>query len=196
MKEQNISVKYKKYVVISLFLICLLFLSTKNGNINHAQIINAPNKIFCSVANKEYTYNFKMSDKLIGTGEVNLSVENNEIKGTAVGFAMTDQCEKIDFLTDIIGLVDTANGDIKVSVNGEGQPKGILLPGKVSFEGPLKGSLNGKTVKLKGNVNIKGGLARIAGFKNKEDLTIEITDTSLARSLNQVQNKKNLALYN
>jgi len=169
--KEYISSRYKKYVVISIFLICLLFFSSKHGNINHAQIINPPSRILCSVANKEYTYNFKISDKLIGTGEVNLSVENNAIKGTAVGFGMTDQCD-LDFLTNIKGLIDTASGDIKVSVNGKCEPKGLMLPAKVSFEGPLKGFLEGKTVRLQGNVNIKGGLARMAGFRNKEDLII------------------------
>lgn len=194
-QEDNISFRYKKYVVISIFLICLLFFSDKHGGINHAQIINPPSRILCSVANKEYTYNFKISDKLVGTGEVNLSVEDNEVKGTAVGFGMTVQCD-LDFLTNIKGLIDTANGDIKVSVNGKCEPKGLMFPAKVSFEGPLKGFLEGKTVRLKGNVNIKGGLARMAGFRNKEDLIIEIEDTTLARSLNRIQNKKNLALYN
>ena len=195
MKEQNIFVKFKKYAAISLSLICFLFFSSSHSNINHAQIINPPNKIFYSVANKEYTYIFKISDKLVGTGEINLSVENNKIKGTALGLGMTNQCN-IDFFTDIKGIVDTSEGNIKISVHGKGKPQGILLPGKVSYEGPLKGFLLGKTVTLKGDVKINGSLARLGGFRSKEDLTIEITDTSLARALSQIQNKKNLALYN
>ncbi len=126
----------------------------------------------------ELDYSFNVSDKLSGNGEVKLLLSSSKLKGTAVGIGKTDQCD-VDFLTDFEGDLNSKDGVITVSVKGEGDPKGIPLPGKIAFNGPLKGYLKDKKLNLVGKVQIKGKLARYAGFKKEEDLVIEIDTTKL-----------------
>ena len=179
----------KTYFSIVLALM-LLFVSTSKVNINHAKIISPDYaKDMCS---KEFAYTFKVSDKLDGKGEILLSIENNLIKGKATGLGMTCQCN-IDFETTVQGKVDDLNGKINIAVNGIGDPLGIPLPGKVTFQGPLEGYLKDGKVFLAGKVNIKGCLAHYAGFNKVEDLLIEIPDSSLAKAFKELQSRKSLA---
>jgi hypothetical protein len=86
----------------------------------------------------------------------------------------------VDFNTNIEGSINKRTGNIDVTVCGIGDPIGIPIPGKITFKGPLKGSVNNNGLTLAGKVNIKGKLATLGGFKNKEDILIEIQGASLA----------------
>ena len=178
-KNQKL-IKITKAVCYSAFLF-LLILILPSGiiNKNYANAVNPiktnPITDFCG---EKLNYTFKVSDKLIGSGIIDLTLEKNKIKGTAVGLGMTCQCN-VDFNTNIDGLINKT-GNIDVTVCGIGDPIGILLPGKITFNGPLKGYVNDKSLTLSGKVNIKGKLASLGGFKNKEDIVIEIQGASLA----------------
>ena len=166
------------YSTFLFILISILPVSTINKNYAHAinPINTNPLTDFCG---EKLNYTFKVSDKLIGSGIMDLTLEKNKIKGIATGLGMACQCN-VDFNTNIDGLINKATGNIDVNVNGIGNPIGILIPGKISFNGPLKGYVNDKNLTLIGKVNIKGKLASLGGFKNKEDIVIEIKGSSLA----------------
>ena len=180
-------------IKISAFLFLLsLILSFGSTNRNYANAINPVKINSLVISGEKLNYTFKVSDKLIGSGVIDLTLEKNKIKGIATGLGMACQCN-VDFNTNIDGLINKATGNIDVTVCGIGNPIGILIPGKITFNGPLKGYINNKSLTLTGKVNIKGSLARCAGFKNTEDILIEITDPFLARALKQIQNQRNLA---
>ena len=156
-------------------LVILVFMSSGATTVNHAKLINHCHDVtsYTPTYKEELVYTFKVADKLVGNGAIKLTIEKNKIRGTATGLGMVTQCD-IDFLTSIEGTLNSKSGDIDVIVTGEGNPLKIPVPGKVSFYGPLKGFLKNDKLILVGKVNIKGYLAHCAGFKNKEDLLIEM----------------------
>ncbi len=165
----------------SLFLLILILIFPLGiSNKNNASAINTKETDssykFCS---EKLNYTFHVSDKLIGSGLIDLTLEENKIKGIAKGLGMSCQCN-VDFNTNINGSINKHTQDILVTVDGIGKPIGILLPGKIVFNGPLKGFIKNNNLMLEGEVNIKGKLARLGGFKNTENITIEIKGDSLA----------------
>ncbi len=136
------------------------------------------------IANDEYNYTFKISDKLVGTGDVKLKINDNQIKGIANGIGKTSQCN-VNFNTSIDGSLNNP-GDIMVSISGIGNPKGIPIIGKISFQGPMEGTINHNTLSLTGTVHIKGKLARYAGFKDEEELLIEIPNLTILKASNDI----------
>ena len=152
--------------------------------------LNKANKIY----EDELDYDFKVADKLIGNGIVKLVVDENKLTGIAIGLGKTDQCD-VDFSTSFKGNLNDKNGSINLSVIGIGDPKGIPIPGKISFDGPLKGHFKDKKLNLIGKVHIKGKLARVAGFKKEEEVVIEI-DTSklIPAALKKIQDAEKFAL--
>lgn len=182
----------------SIILLFVMFtLSKSTVNINHAKLLSQETKNnFCNKPfEKELIYTFKVSDKLIGDGAIKLQFENNKITGIATGIGMTWQCN-VDFQTNIAGKLDSSNSYINVLVSGTGDPIGIPIPGKINFHGPLIGHLKDKKLSLVGTVNIEGKLAHCAGFKNTEDLLIEIpADESLTKVLKEIRHENKLALH-
>ena len=183
-----------------LLLVLLLFTSLKVST-NPARANNEyklASSVTLNKANKVYEdeldYGFKIVDKLIGNGIVKLVVDENKLTGIATGLGKTDQCD-VDFLTSFEGSLNDKNGSINISVNGTGDPKRILIPGTISFDGPLKGHFKDNKLNLIGKVHIKGNLARVAGFKKEEDIVIEI-DTSklIPAALKKIQNAEKFAL--
>ena len=193
MENNNKLEKVLKTVHCSMFLIlALLFFSTSTTNINHAKVINPKEINSLAFPEKELAYTFKVSDKLIGTGEISLSIQEKKLEGVASGIGMTCQCN-VNFLTKISGRINESTKKLSVEVDGTGDPVGILIPGKVTFKGPLNGFLSNGKVCLSGKVNIEGSLARYAGFKDKEEILIEIPDPELAKAFKELKNYNNLA---
>ena len=185
--------KLLKMVHISIVLILVfLFTSTNKANINHAKIINQKQSAYKEIQAKGFAYTFKVSDKLVGNGDIVLSLEKNKLTGKATGIGMICQCN-VDFITKISGRLNDSKRKLNIEVEGIGDPIGILIPGKVTFKGPLKGFLNNGKVCLTGKVDIKGKLAQYAGFKNKEEILIEIPDPSLAKAFKELQSSESLA---
>ena len=172
--------KNPQLITLTFLLVLILILPFGNINKNCANAINpVKQNPLISFCGEKLNYTFKVSDKLIGSGVMNLTLEKNKIKGIATGLGMACQCN-VDFNTNIEGFINKRTGNIDVTVCGIGDPIGILIPGKIMFNGPLKGSVNNKGLILSGKVNIKGKLATLGGFKNKEDILIEIQGASLA----------------
>ena len=172
--------KNPNLIKISAFLFLLsLILSFGSTNRNYANAINPVKINSLVISGEKLNYTFKVSNKLIGNGIMDLTLEKNKIKGIATGLGMTCQCN-VDFNTNIDGLINKTTGNVDVTVYGIGDPIGILIPGKITFNGPLKGSISNNNLTLVGKVNIKGKLAALGGFKNKEDILIEIQGSSLA----------------
>lgn len=169
----------------------LVFLSTFAVNINYAKLIQISDSVY-DLPGKELPYTFKISDKLNGNGQLTLSIEDNKIKGIANGIGRVYQCN-VDFLTNIDGNVDYTTGKINIEVTGIGDPQNIPLPGKITFKGPLKGTLDGEKICLSGEVNINGYLALTAGFNSTENVLIEISDPYIAKVFKQLKLKNNLA---
>lgn len=132
-------------------------------------------------------YIFKVSDKLVGNGEIDIVVEDNKITGKAIGIGMT-ALHVVDLTTDINGILNDLNY-IDVNVTGTGDPQG-LIPGKISFSGPLKGEVSKKELIFKGRVNIDGKLARCAGFNETEEISIEIQGETLIQAYNKQKLKQ------
>lgn len=177
-KTMNKNPKLIKIIAFLFILTSIFPAGTTNKNYAHAintvQISTPIN--FCG---EKLNYTFKVSDKLIGSGIIDLTLRKNKIKGIATGLGMACQCN-VDFNTNIDGIINKKTGNINVNVHGTGNPIGILIPGKITFNGPLKGYIKNKILILEGKVNIKGKLASLGGFKNKEDILIEIQGASLA----------------
>lgn len=191
MKRNYKSLKISTAIKNSFILLLVLFLViSPKVNTNSARANNECEKVY----EDDLTYGFKVSDKLIGSGVIQLAVDENKLKGIAKGTGKTDQCN-VDFLTNFEGNLNEKKGSINISVKGIGDPVGILIPGKISFDGPLKGHLKDKKLSLIGKVHIKGKLASIAGFKKEEEIVIEI-DTSklIPAALKKIQNAEKLAL--
>ncbi len=167
-------------IIVFLFIITSTLFPAGTTNKNYANEIT-PVKISTPIdfCDEKLNYTFKVSDKLIGSGIINLTLKKDKIKGIATGLGKACQCN-VDFNTNIEGLINKSTGNIDVTVCGIGDPIGILIPGKITFSGPLKGAVNNKGLILSGEVNIKGKLAKLGGFKNKEDIVIEIQGSSLA----------------
>ncbi len=124
-------------------------------------------------------YTFKISDKLKGNGEIKLSIDGNKITGQAKGLGKTYECN-VDLVTNIHGLFNNLDY-IQVNVDGVGDPKGII-PGMIGFSGPLQGHIEDNTITLIGNVNIEGCLAKLGGFKDTEEVIIEIPAKNLIQA--------------
>lgn len=169
----------------------LVLLSSSAVNINYAKLIQAPENLY-EIQSKELPYTFKIADKLNGDGLLTLSIEENKIKGIANGTGKVSQCN-VDFLTNILGNVDFKTGKINIEVTGTGNPQDIPLPGKITFKGPLKGTLDGEKICLTGIVDINGYLALTAGFNNTENVEIEISDPYIAKVFKLLKLKNNLA---
>ena len=160
----------EKIPPLPMFLIILFFCLC---NINYANVINQFSDTKNAVDKIEkLKYTFKVSDKLIGKGEIEITIHDKKIFGIATGIGMTSQCD-VELHSKIEGTVGGSINDIDVTVFGEGEPQ-IPLPGKIKFNGPLRGFVHKKKLCLNGDVHIKGRLAYFAGFKNTEDLFIEI----------------------
>ena len=182
------------YFSVILFLI-LFFPPIAEITVNHAKVINqcsyASCNIFATTYEKTLPYTFSIANKLVGTGAIELTIDKKLIKGIATGKGMACQCE-IDFLTNIDGAI--ANSGIDVSVSGVGDPIGIPLPGKVKFHGPLRGFFKNDKLSLTGKVTINGGLARAGGFRDTEDIVIEIdSDPILSKTFKEIQKQEKLA---
>ncbi len=130
----------------------------------------------------EESYTFRIGDKLIGNGIVKLSLGKNKFTGTTIGIGKTTSY-KIDFNTNIVGVVNDTNRYIDLTISGIGDPQGMLIPGTISYYGPLKGSFQNKKIRLSGKINIKGLFARFARFKKVEDIIIEIPYQSFAKTV-------------
>ena len=191
MKSKNIFLFKIKGTVFFLSLIIALFFlfSTTRSNINYAKLIHKNTYQY----ENSLAYTFKIADKLIGTGDVKMTIEKNKIKGIALGKGMTTQCD-INLNTNLEGVIENKKGNVIVTISGEGHPQNIPIPGKIKFDGPLEGVIKNKRLNLVGKINIKGRLASFAGFKKKEELVIEITDPAFARTLTEIQNQEELAL--
>ena len=186
--EKLLSVIHYSMILILVF----LFVSTNTSNINHAKMINQKENSSNEIPTKEFAYTFKVSDKLTGNGTILLSFQKNKLSGKASGLGMTCQCD-VNFLSNITGSLDDSNKKLNVEMEGTGDPIGILIPGKITFRGPLKGFLSNGKVCLAGKVDIIGRLASLAGFEKKEDILIEIQDPSLAKTFKKIQSSEDLA---
>ena len=159
---------FLRYVIAIVFVLFLL------SGINYAKIIHVDSKsTLPNINQNEVAYTFKIKDKLNGKGEISISIQEGQVKGLANGIGMTAQCN-VDFQTNIQGKVNELNNSISINVIGKGDPLGILIPGVVTFEGPLNGFVEKKKLTLTGKVNINGSLAKLAGFKKVEEIEIEI----------------------
>ena len=186
------SLKFIKTIRYSLLLVLILFILTTNvGSIYQAKtltILEPMQNSNLNIYEKELAYSFKIADKLIGNGVIKLSIENNKLQGTAKGFGMTSACNAdVNLYTNINGILADSDGDISVSVEGEGVPLRSPLPGKISYHGPLKGFLQNEKLSLTGKVHIKGFLASYAGFKKIEDLLIEIENPFPGLTLSEIR---------
>ena len=163
----------------------VLFAPFNQANKNYAFINNPLQeeiKIHSDgIENKTLIYTFRILNKLEGTGEIELILDAKEFKGLAIGKGKASRC-KIDFNSDIQGTVNKLNGSVDVVLNGVGKPLGILLPGKITYKGPLRGKLNylTKNLLLRGTVEINGKLASLGGFNKLEDIEIEIQTNETA----------------
>lgn len=162
---------------ILFYLIALvLLLFFPSTSVNHAKLLNNSESESFDLLKSRYEdsldYTFKVSNKLLGKGEIKLIIEQGKIEGIANGTGKTSNCS-VDFRTNIIGSLNKLDKVINVEVNGEGDPL-VPFPGKVSYTGPLMGYFRDGKLNLVGKVTIKGRLAKYAGFDNTEDLVIEI----------------------
>ena len=165
------------YKSLVLAVICFLFFINSS---NHAKLIP-----YFGTYEKKFLYTFQIGDKLVGNGEMLLTIKKNKIEGTAIGLGMTSNCN-VELCSMINGIIDLNKGKIDVNIIGEGDPTGIILPGKINFHGPLKGFLQHKKFNLTGKVNINGRLASLAGFKKSEKLQVIISDPSLLIALKNI----------
>lgn len=186
--------KIKIYSTILLVLLMLpLSIESVDENIRVAKTIRHKHSTFAATPsvsvniNQKLPYIFKVSDKLIGNGEINIVVEGNKISGKAKGIGMTSQ-HVVDLSTNIDGILNNLKY-IDVNVTGTGDPQG-LIPGKISFSGPLMGELSENQLIFKGKVNIDGKLARCAGFEEMEDVSIEIQGEDLIQAYNEQKLKQ------
>lgn len=184
--------KSKKYLILLLILFLLPFSIETVDNVVVAK--NLRHKHFTHAAclpvnlvKDKLPYIFKVSDKLIGNGEIDIVVEDNKITGKAIGIGMT-ALHIVDLTTNIEGILSDLNF-IDVTVTGTGDPQG-LIPGKISFSGPLKGEVGKNELVFKGRVNIDGKLARCAGFNETEEISIEIQGDSLIKAYNKQKSKQ------
>ena len=159
------------------------------SKVNYAMISVPGNE--ASICKNDLAYSFKVSDKLYGEGTIDLIYENGRIKGIAKSKSSICNCD-VDFVTELNGEMDANKKAIKMTVNGTGDPTTAPVPGKISFEGPIKGVFKENKIILNGKVKIKGWLAGYAGFNKTENLSIEITDSEVVSFLKN--SKQKLAL--
>jgi len=178
------------FVLVIIFLVVYLFLISGSMS-NHAMIVNEPDNSFNQrfLIQKDVSYSFNIADKLEGAGQVRLVVDNDKLTGIASGVGSTYR-GKIDLHSKLDGNVDRLSGEIKLVINGIGDPVGV--PGKVSFQGPIIGSLVDNKLRLVGDVDINGWVAACAGFGSKEELVIEINDKAIVKMLKKATH--NLAM--
>lgn len=181
----------KKISKSTTFLIALLTLLVVfplgTTNLNYAKpLINKP--IMQNLQGEKLIYSFEIIDKLKGNGEIALSLENEKLNGIATGIGMSCQCN-VDFNTNISGVFDKSGKNIEVTVEGIGKPIGIIIPGKITFSGPLKGIIANNYLNLTGKVNINGKLAKLGGFKEQENIMIKIQLQELVEKLEKKSNQ-------
>jgi len=164
---------------LSLLFIMVLLLSICTVKISYAEANNLGSMDKQNTLLEE-SYTFRVADKLIGKGVVKLSLGKNEFTGIATGTGKILFC-KVDVNANIVGVLNDTNRYIDSTITGIGDPQGRLIPGKVSFYGPLKGSFQNEKIILSGKINIKGWLRRFARLKRVEDLFIEIPYQSFAK---------------
>ncbi len=193
MKKQPINNLYKYSIFLMLGLFSCIVINiipasviavNQNEILAHNIPINVPSNF---LIDEKYMYTFKVSDKLKGIGDIKLIIENNQIKGIASGIGKTAQCQ-VSFNTNIQGSFHNPKKDIEVAINGIGDPIGIPIPGKITFQGPLKGVIGRDKLSFSGKVHIKGRLAKFAGFKTEEEILIEIPNINVSRTFNPSSN--------
>lgn len=175
--------------VIFLSLFCVLFVS--GSSINHAKIITSPEEAFIEnglVFEKKVSYLFSISDKLQGSGAANLVIDDDKLTGVANGVGTTGH-GRVDLQSKMEGKVNRDNGVVSLIIDGVGNPIKAGIPSKVIYKGPIKGSLSGSKLILKGKVNIEGWVATCTGFKDKEELIIEIDDPAIVQMLKKATRK-------
>ena len=178
-KPQNI-------LCLALMMLLLILLIISNlYNTNYASVNPA---VFYSL--EKLPYSFQVGNKLIGDGEMTICLEKNKISGKAIGIGKTNTYN-IKLYSSIDGTLDLHKGSINININGDGNINQAFLGGKISFQGPLKGLFRHRDSKLIGEVNIKGKVARLAGFKKYEKILIVIKDPSFTSTLKDF--KKNSA---
>ncbi len=191
----NLSILENSLVLSFVLLVTPLTLVSVNENIKFAKEIKKTNisqaacDVPANITEEKLPYIFMVSDKLKGDGFITISLEGNKITGKAKGIGTTGQYD-VDFETEINGVLNGVEY-IDVKVHGIGDPQG-LIPGKISFSGPLKGSFENEKLLFSGRVNIEGKLAKCAGFNDTEIVTIEISNSSIINS--QKPNKKSQEL--
>ena len=158
------------------------------SKVNYAMITNNSIQEVAGICKNDLSYSFKVSDKLYGEGTIDLTFEDGRIIGTATSKSNICKCD-VEFITHLDGKMDAGKNTIKMEVNGTGDPITAPVPGKVVFEGPIKGVLKGNKIILNGEVKIKGWLAGYAGFDKTEPLLIEITDPEVVSFLRNSRQK-------
>ena len=189
---KNKSSKYSLFSILVLLLYTAISSIPMNVQaVNQDEIIaqNIPINIPSNLSiDEKYMYTFKISDKLKGKGDIKLIIDKDQIKGIASGIGKTSIYE-VSFNTNIKGFLNSPNkdNDIEVAISGIGDPIGIPIPGKVTFQGPLKGIISQDKLSFVGTVHIKGRLAKCAGFKNEEEILIEIPNIDISRTLSHIE---------
>ena len=174
----SLKIRLSRFVSCVLILMVFCLLPFGESKVNYARLPGA--SVLTSnfdISRSDLFYTFSISDKLQGKGVIKLEVEKGNIKGIAKSKSTVCSCE-VDFLTKLNGRFDKKSGNIIVDVHGSGYPR-TLVPGKVFFTGPLKGSVVGNGLKLSGMVKVGGWLASYAGFGNSEELVINISDPAI-----------------
>jgi hypothetical protein len=189
--QNNIFQSTVKYPIVLMRVVTFLALLIAGFNyLPGSEASIKPANIDCQNLNFERLvgYNFKVADKLIGSGQVNISIKDESIFGTATGLGTTSKC-MVDFSTSLIGKLDKSNGDIKVDLDGIADPIKIAIPGKVTFKGPLEGIFENGSLKLVGIVEVDGYLASCAGFEKSENVEIEISDAVLVKQFIELKQR-------
>lgn len=179
---------YNKYFYLAVLFVVFSLLPFGTSKVNYAMIPSPDFNNVASICKNDLAYTFKVSDKLYGEGKIDLTYEDGKIKGIAK--SRSSICKHdVDFVTNLDGKLDPGKKTIKMKVNGTGNPITIPVPGKVVFEGPIKGLIKGDKIILSGEVKIKGWLAGYAGFNKTENLSIEITDPEVLSFLRNSKQK-------
>ena len=180
--------KNKKLIWLSLFFSFLILISLNTTSKIYASIISpngAKSYNLFDFKGQKLNYTFEIADKLSGDGAIQLTFSDNKIQGTATGLGKVSS-GRIDLNTSIDGKINKLNGSLDVTIDGVGKPR--IVPGSVTFKGPLQGGINiaNGTIQLRGNVNINGRLASLAGFEDEEQVLIEIQIASVIKELRKL----------
>lgn len=191
LKNKKLLKKVFYLIAVSYFILTILPTSEARISTPLTQIDKLPNHsdlIKNFKFEKKVDYSFKIANKLLGDGKANLKISHNLISASAEGLGKTDRCN-VDLSSSLSGKFDLISGEIIVDMEGIADPIKIAIPGKVVFNGPLKGYIENGTVKLTGSVNVDGYLASVAGFNENEIVEVEISDPTLQKQYNLIKNK-------